>query len=103
MSTEISIEEIKEKFQKLQDEAQRLKEEKVKYEAQLSTLKEQYNTQLQELLESTKTSSLPEAVEYLKKQQNELESLKSDLQTQLDGYLSTIEGTESNDLGSLVI
>ena len=84
----ISIEEIKTKFQSLQSEHQRLREEKVRFEAQLATLQNQYDEQVKALLEETKTTSLEEAATYLKKQQAEIEQLKSTLQTELDSYTS---------------
>lgn len=100
---DISIDEIKVKFQKLQSETQKLKEEKVKYEAQLNTLKEQYDAQLKTLLDETGTATLAEAVAVCKQKQAELNSLKESLQQTLDKYLGTTDSTQvGNDiLGSL--
>ena len=96
---DISIDEIKSKFQKLQSETQRLKEEKVGYEAQLSTLQTQYDEQLANLLKETGTSTLEEAVAVCKKKQEDLNKLKEELSKTLDGYLQTVG--DSSQSGSL--
>ena len=96
---DISVDEIKAKFQRLQSETQKLKEEKVGYEAQLNTLKSQYEEQLQNLLKETGTSTLEEAVAICKQKQEELNQLKESLQQTLDSYLSTIG--ESNQAPSV--
>lgn len=95
--TNLSIDEIKVKFQKLQEATQKLKEEKVGYEAQLSTLQSQYDEQLKILLEETGTSSLEEAVSLCKSKQGELETLKTELQEKLDTYLGTLNPVVSED------
>jgi len=89
--SDISIDEIKKKFQELQTKTQKLKEEKVGYEAQLETLKSQYDEQLQALLSETGSSSLDEAIALCKRKQEELSSLKESLQQTLESYESTIE------------
>lgn len=98
--TNLSIDEIKVKFQQLQEATQKLKEEKVGYEAQLSTLQSQYDEQLKTLLEETGTTSLEEAVALCKSKQGELETLKAELQEKLDTYLGTVNPivSENNSL-----
>lgn len=88
---DISVEDIKAKFQRLQSETQKLKEEKVGYEAQLSTLTSQYNEKLDELLKDTGTSTIEEAVAVCVRKQEELNKLKESLQASLDGFLSTVD------------
>lgn len=89
---EIRIEDIKSKFETLQSVIQSLKEKKIGYESQLSTLQQQYDEQLSALLQETGTSTLEEAVEVCKKRQEELNALKEDLSTKLDDYLKTVSG-----------
>ena len=90
---DISVDEIKAKFQKLQSETQKLKEEKVGYEAQLNTLNTQYEEQLQALLQETGTTTLEDAVAVCKNKQEDLNKLKEQLSTKLDEYLKTIGDT----------
>lgn len=100
--TNLTIDEIKAKFQQLQETTQKLKEEKVGYEAQLTTLQSQYDEQLKALLEATGTNSLEEAVVLCKSKQEEMENLKVELQSKLDGYLSTLSNnTSTNPLEEL--
>ena len=51
--TQISIDELKEKFSTVQNISQGLKEEKIRLESELSTLEKDYNEQVKELLEKT--------------------------------------------------
>jgi len=94
---DVSVEEIKEKFQRLQSETQKLKEEKVGYEAQLNTLNTQYEEYLQNLLQETGTTTLEDAVAVCKHKQEELNTLKDSLSKKLDEYLKTIGDTGSVD------
>lgn len=95
---DISVDEIKAKFQKLQTETQKLKEEKVGYEAQLNTLNTQYEEQLQALLQETGTTTLEDAVAVCKNKQEELNTLKTSLSQKLDEYLQTVsDAPESVD------
>lgn len=102
--TNLTIDEIKAKFQQLQETTQKLKEEKVGYEAQLTTLQSQYDEQLKALLEATGTSSLEEAVALCKSKQEEMENLKVELQSKLDKYLGTLNtNNSSNPLEELML
>ena len=89
---EIRVEDIKSKFETLQSEIQSLKEKKIGYESQLSTLQQQYDEQLSALLQETGTSTLEEAVAVCKQKQEELNTLKETLSTKLDEYLKTVSG-----------
>ena len=89
-----SLDAVKAKFQKLQSIVNKLNEEKVGYEAQLSTLNSQYNEQLESLLKEVNAKDFDEAVAICKKKKEELEELKTSLQESLDGYLNTFNKEE---------
>lgn len=87
---DITVDEIKSKFQQLQDKTQKLKEEKISLESQLTTLKSQYDEQLAVLLKETGASTLEEAIQVCKSKQEELATIKESLSTTIDEYLQTI-------------
>lgn len=101
---DIKVDDIKVKFERLQSKMQSLKEQKIGYESQLSTLQKQYDEQLQALLQETGTSTLEEAVEVCKQKQSELEAQKESLSKDLDGYLSTLSdnNTSSGSVDSAI-
>lgn len=94
---EINIEEIKSKFETLQSKIQSLKEQKIGYESQLNTLQQQYNEQLQALLDETGASSLDEAIAICKKKQDDLNEQKEKLLSELDKYLATTSDSSISD------
>lgn len=97
--SEISVDEIKNKFESLQKMTQALKEEKIGYESKLSTLQTQYDEKVEELLKSTNTESLEDAVKFCKEKKEELEKLKEELDSELSKYIddSSEEGEDNTE------
>ena len=71
MSDKVSLDELKEKFNTLQNVSQGLKEDKIRLESELSTLESRYTELVDKLLESTGTSSVEEASEYYRSRREE--------------------------------
>ena len=98
---DITVDEIKNKFQTLQKMTQSLKEEKIRYESELSTLQTQHDEKVKALLEATNTESLEEAVKFCKKKKEELDKLKSELDSELSKYIDESgEAGEDNSEGT---
>lgn len=94
--SQITVEELKEKFNTVQNITQGLKEEKIRLESELKTLENDYNEQVKELLEKTGTSSLDEAKSVYEDMSAKLKSDMSDLEKELNSYLDTY-GEEESD------
>lgn len=100
--SEVTVEDVKTKFQTLQKITQGLKEEKIGYESKLSTLQTQYDEKVNKLLEETETSSLEEAVKLCKEKKEELETLKAQLDSEISKYIDeSDEEGEANEGGTL--
>lgn len=100
--SDITVDEIKNKFQSLQKITQTLKEEKIGYESKLSTLQSQYDEKVSKLLEDTHTSSLEEAVKLCKEKKAELDKLKEELDAEISKYIDESgEEGESNSEGTI--
>lgn len=91
----VSIQELKEKFNTVQNISQSLKEEKIGLESELRTLTADYNEQVKLLLEKTGASTLEEAIQVYKSRKEKLEGDMDSLATELSGYLDTY-GEEEN-------
>ena len=100
--SEVTVDEIKNKFQALQKITQNLKEEKIGYESKLNTIQSQYDEKVSKLLECTNTSTLEEAVKLCKEKKEELEKLKSELDAEISKYIDeSDEEGEDNSEGTL--
>lgn len=91
-----NIEEVKEKFESLQKINQSLKEEKIRVESEIETLKNTYNEKLDLLLKETGTNTLEEAVEYCTKEKEKLDKEISELDSKISQYLDSY-GDESDE------
>lgn len=86
---EITLQELKEKFNTVQNISQSLKEEKIRLESEIKTLKTSYDESLKELLELTGASTLEEATKMYKDRKSKLDADMVSLSSQLNKYLDT--------------
>lgn len=89
MAKEVSINDIKEKFQTVQGIQQSLKEEKIKLDSEYNTLKKSLEEKVSELLEKTGSSSVDEAVKKHEEDKKKLEEDMASLSERLSGFLDT--------------
>lgn len=94
--SQITLQEIKERFTTVQNINQSLKEEKIRTESELNTLQSDYDVVLKELLEKTGATTLEEAVAIFDKKRAELDAEMEALGIELSKYLDTY-GEEEND------
>jgi uncharacterized protein involved in exopolysaccharide biosynthesis len=92
----LTVQELKEKFNTVQNISQSLKEEKIGLESELRTLQSDYEEQVKLLLEKTGASSFDEAVQVYKTRQQELEDTMNNLNQELTKYLDTY-GEDANE------
>lgn len=85
----MDIKDLKEKFNSVQNISQSLKEESIRLESELSTLKKDYDAKLKNLLEETGASTFDEAKSIIENKKSELETEMKTLDTELSGYLDT--------------
>lgn len=85
----VDIKELKERFNTLQQVIQSVKEEKIRTESEIKTLKTDYDEQLKNLLEVTGATTLEEATEIYNTRYSALEANKKKLEEELNGYLDT--------------
>lgn len=95
--SQISVNELKEKFTTVQSITQGLKEEKIRLESELNTLEKDYDEQVKELLEKTGASSLEEAKTMYDSMKDKLESDMVELEEELNKYLDTYGEEEESD------
>lgn len=91
-----SLQDIKEKFSTVQNISQSLKEEKIRTESELKTLKADYDELVKELLEKTGTTTVEEAIAFYQSQRSNLDSRMVELSTELSKYLDTY-GEDENE------
>lgn len=84
----VSAENLKEKFVRVQEQNQRLREERIRLESEVKTLEADYQKKLQELLEATGTSTYQEAVKFCQDKRKELEEETERLDKELEQYLN---------------
>lgn len=98
MAKEISIGELKEKFNAVQNIHQELKEEKIRLESEINTLQKDYDEKAKELLEKTGTASVEEASAYCDKMKKELTEEMESLSVELNKYLDTYGESSSSEV-----
>ena len=84
----VSAENLKEKFARLQEQNQFLRDKRISLETEIKTLDADYQKKLQELLELTGTSSYQEAVAFCQKKRKEIEEETERLDKELEQYLN---------------
>lgn len=89
MAKEVSIGDIKERFQSVQNIQQSLKEEKIRLESEYATLKKSYEDKVSELLSKTESSSVEEAISKHEDNKKKLEEDMTTLFDKLSGFLDT--------------
>lgn len=85
----VSAENLKEKFARLQEQNQFLRDKRISLETEIKTLDADYQKKLQELLELTGTSSYQEAVAFCRKKRKEIEEETERLDKELEQYLNS--------------
>ena len=91
-----TAEDIKEKFARLQEQNQHLREERIRLESEVKTLEADYQKKLAELLEVTGTSSYEEAVAFCRTKREELDAEIELLNKELDYYLNPGDSNGTN-------
>lgn len=89
MAKEVSIGDIKERFQSVQNIQQSLKEEKIRLDSEYSTLKKSYEDKVNELLTKTDSSTVEEATSKHEESKKKLEEDMNTLFDKLSGFLDT--------------
>lgn len=84
----VAVENLKEKFARLQEQNQFLRDKRISLETEIKTLDADYQKKLQELLELTGTSSYEEAVAFCQKKRKEIEEETERLDKELEQYLN---------------
>lgn len=84
----VAVENLKEKFARLQEQNQFLRDKRISLETEIKTLDADYQKKLQELLELTGTSSYQEAVAFCQKKRKEIEEETERLDKELEQYLN---------------
>ncbi len=84
----VSAENLKEKFARLQEQNQFLRDKRISLETEIKTLDADYQKKLQELLELTGTSSYQEAVAFCQRKRKEIEEETERLDKELEQYLN---------------
>lgn len=89
MAKEVSIGDIKERFQSVQSIQQSLKEEKIRLDSEYATLKKSYEDKVKELLDKTESSTVEEAMSKHEDNKKKLEQDMTVLFDKLSGFLDT--------------
>lgn len=84
----MDIQEIKEKFDKLQDNVKKLSDKKIGLESEVRTIEVDLKELVDKLLEKTGQNTLENAVKYYKEKATELEDKKKKLEEELNNYLN---------------
>ena len=84
----VAVENLKEKFARLQEQNQFLRDKRISLETEIKTLDADYQKKLQELLELTGTSSYQEAVAFCQRKRKEIEEETERLDKELEQYLN---------------
>ena len=92
----VSVENLKEKFARLQEQNQYLRERRIALESEIKALEADYQRKLQELLAVTGTASYEEAVAYCKTKRRELDEATKQLDKELEHYLNPTFGGNSD-------
>ena len=92
----VSVENIKDKFNKIESKKQELKENKIKLESEINSLSKEYNKTLNELKEMTGKDTYEEIVEFIKTKDN-LEKVKEKVSAELDRYINTEDKNDTNN------
>lgn len=92
----VSAENLKDKFLRIQERNQQLREERIRLESQVKALEADYQKKLEELLKVTGTSSYEEAIQFCQNRRSELEAETERLDKELEGYLNP-QGTVTSD------
>lgn len=85
----VAAENLKEKFARLQEQNQFLRDKRISLETEIKTLDTDYQKKLQELLELTGTSSYQEALAFCQKKRKEIEEETERLDKELEQYLNS--------------
>lgn len=89
MGNEVSVKDLKEKFDTVQKIAQSLKEDSIRLESEIKTLESDYSKQLTDILELTGAVDLEGAVKAYESKKLALEQEKQSLEVELNSYLDT--------------
>ena len=92
----VSVENLKDKFVRLQEQNQHLREERIRLESEVKTLEADYKKKLQELLEVTGTTTYQEAVKFCQDKRKELEEETERLDKELENYLNPQKAVNDN-------
>ena len=92
----VSVENLKDKFVRLQEQNQHLREERIRLESEVKTLEADYKKKLQELLEVTGTATYQEAVKFCQDKRKELEEETERLDKELENYLNPQKAVNDN-------
>ena len=87
--SDVSVNELKEKFNTLQGISQSLKEDKIRLESELKTLQSDRDELLKSLMEKTGTESFEDAVKYYETHKEDLDKEMSELSETLNTFLDT--------------
>lgn len=93
----VSVENIKDKFNKIESKKQELKENKIKLESEINSLSKEYNKTLNELKEMTGKDTYEEIVEFIKTKKDNLEKVKEKVSAELDRYINTEDKNDTNN------
>lgn len=90
-----NLENIKAKFEKIQNTKQKLNEDKIRLETEIKNLSSEADKLLQELFSISNTNSIEELENYQQQMQQQLTNAKNNLEIELDKFLNTL----SNESG----
>lgn len=93
----VSVENLKDKFNKIESKKQELKENKIKLESEINSLSKEYNKTLNELKEMTGKDTYEEIVEFIKTKKDNLEKVKEKVNAELDRYINTEDKNDTNN------
>lgn len=93
----VSVENLKDKFNKIESKKQELKENKIKLESEINSLSKEYNKTLNELKEMTGKDTYEEIVEFIKTKKDNLEKVKEKVSAELDRYINTEDKNDTNN------
>lgn len=93
----VSVENLKDKFNKIESKKQELKENKIKLESEINSLSKEYNKTLNELKEMTGKDTYEEIVEFIKTKKDNLEKVKEKVNEELDRYINTEDKNDTNN------
>lgn len=93
----VSVENLKDKFNKIESKKQELKENKIKLESEINSLSKEYNKTLNELKEMTGKDTYEEIVEFIKTKKDNLEKVKEKVNEELDRYINTEDKNDTHN------